>query len=167
MTYKNQKIEIHSDFKEIHIVESFIDGICDLFHIGFDYYGFIKTAVIEAVENAIVHGNSRDTSLRVYISCTQTKDGLLFSIKDEGRGYKVSDFFDASRNYSFKENTAGRGLFIIKTLSDNLDFNDKGSEIRLTFIVRGMNKEVSTQREEYLTDYQDNKSKSTKDILTD
>lgn len=46
----------------------------------------IRTAISEAVTNAIVHGYGNDPTKKVYMSCTAENDLLTFVIEDKGKG---------------------------------------------------------------------------------
>lgn len=46
----------------------------------------IRTAISEAVTNAIVHGYGNDPTKKVYMSCTAEEDLLTFVIEDKGKG---------------------------------------------------------------------------------
>ena len=56
----SMKIKIPSLPENLRVVESFIDNIKEEYCLTDDIYGNIMITVIEAVNNAIIHGNKKD-----------------------------------------------------------------------------------------------------------
>ena len=51
----------------------------------------IETALREALENAVVHGNGREHGKRVYVDCRCYMDGeVSITVQDEGRGFDTN-----------------------------------------------------------------------------
>jgi len=51
------KLVFNSDTKNINLVEKLIDDLSNQFGLHSDVYGKLLLAVVEGVNNAIVHGN--------------------------------------------------------------------------------------------------------------
>lgn len=91
----------------------------------------VVTSVIEAVGNAIMHGNEEDISKEIYILVQINNNKLSIKVRDEGKGFDV----DSLPNPLAPENLlnpCGRGILLIKSFMDNVmfDFHDgKGSTI--------------------------------------
>ena len=62
----------------------------------------------------------------------QSKKSISFVIKDEGPGFDESKIPDPTSPENL-DNIKGRGVFLIKNLTDNVKFRKKGSEIELVF----------------------------------
>lgn len=127
-----QKIVLSSEFDEVQKLEGYVDELQQW--TGFDHedYARIMLTLSEAATNAIVHGNKEDPSKKVYISATLDSSSLLISVVDEGPGFDP----EKVRNPLKEENLlkeGGRGLYLIKEYADNLSFNEKGNELRMTF----------------------------------
>jgi serine/threonine-protein kinase RsbW len=91
-------------------------------------------AVTEAVNNAIKHGNDGDKSKNVSLSLS-LKDSLIqFVIKDEGSGFDYENLPDPTSPENI-EKIGGRGIFLMKHLSDQVEFKDKGKEVQLSFYI--------------------------------
>ncbi len=89
----------------------------------------ITLAISEAISNAIKHGNKADPNKKITITVIISKDKITIKIKDEGGGFKLNTI----PNPTEKENLlkeSGRGIFIIKNVVDNLQYNftDTGTE---------------------------------------
>lgn len=135
-----EKLIIQSDRKHLIEVERFVSIVCDSFHIH-NYAGSIAMSLLQAVENAIVHGNNNDSSKTVTIICDQCKGGVCFSVSDQGNG------FDFSKFGSIPENSEqGTGIFIMKTFSDDLSFENGGRTVKMTFNVNGISASRALER---------------------
>lgn len=129
---KSIKISIPSLIENIKIIESFIDNAREKFSINEDIYGNIMISVTECVTNAIVHGNSLDGSKKVDLELHLDDNQVQFIIKDEGIGFDYEHLDDPTEPENL-ENPGGRGIFIMKHLSDEVKFEDFGRKTILTF----------------------------------
>lgn len=126
------KIKIPSITDNVSVVESFIDNLKDKISLSDNIYGNILISVTEAVNNAIVHGNKEDKAKKVELYLKQSKKSISFVIKDEGPGFDESKIPDPTSPKNL-DNIKGRGVFLIKNLTDNVKFRKKGSEVELVF----------------------------------
>lgn len=125
-------IQVPSIIENIRMIESFIDNAKERFHLDEDIYGNIMIAVTEAVNNAIKHGNSGNSSKNVYLSLILNENLLKFVIKDEGQGFDYHDLPDPTAPENL-EKPGGRGIFLMKHLSDEVEFKDGGKVVELSF----------------------------------
>jgi serine/threonine-protein kinase RsbW len=129
---KTIKISIPSLIENIKMIESFIDNAKESFEINDDIYGNIMISVTECVSNAIIHGNQSDKNKLVHLELTMENDLLKFTIKDEGMGFDASELKDPTAPENI-EKTGGRGIFLIKQLTDDVKFEDNGKKTVLSF----------------------------------
>lgn len=125
-------IQIPSIVENIRMIESFIDNAKERFHLDEDLYGNIMIAVTEAVNNAIKHGNSNNSSKNVFLSLTLNENLLKFIIKDEGAGFEYNNLPDPTAPENL-EKPGGRGIFLMKHLSDEVSFTENGKTVQLSF----------------------------------
>lgn len=128
------KIQIPSLIENIRVVESFIDNSKEKFNIEDDIYGNIMVAVTESVNNAIRHGNKFDKDKNVLLSLFVDEDRLRFEIEDEGPGFDFTNLNDPTAPENI-ENPGGRGIFLMKNLSDEVEFFNDGRKVQLTFFI--------------------------------
>jgi serine/threonine-protein kinase RsbW len=131
---KNISIEIPSLAENIRIIESFIDNAKEKYRLDDDIYGNIMIAVTEAVNNAIRHGNKDNSSKNVFISLSLEEGMIKFKIKDEGDGFDFHKLPDPTSPENVSK-PGGRGIFLMKHLSDEVDFKDNGKVVELSFYV--------------------------------
>jgi len=125
-------IQIPSIIDNIRMIESFIDNAKERFHLDEDLYGNIMIAVTEAVNNAIKHGNGGNSSKNVLLSLTLNDNLLKFVVKDEGSGFDHNDLPDPTAPENL-EKPGGRGIFLMKHLSDEVEFRENGKTVELSF----------------------------------
>ncbi len=82
----------------------------------------LKTAVAEACINAIEHGNKMDASTKIGISLTVDKDRLQVAVQDEGSGIGPVATPNIDSQIEGKTDTRGWGIFLIKSLMDEVTF---------------------------------------------
>ncbi|MGC4021989.1 MAG: ATP-binding protein [Cyclobacteriaceae bacterium] len=129
---KNISIQIPSLSENIRIIESFIDNAKEKYLLNDDIYGNIMIAVTEAVNNAIKHGNQDNSSKNVTLSLS-LQDGLIkFKVQDEGDGFNFQQLPDPTAPENISK-PGGRGIFLMKHLSDEVDFKENGKVVELSF----------------------------------
>jgi anti-sigma regulatory factor (Ser/Thr protein kinase) len=127
-----KKLHIESKIANIRNVENAIDDITGDAGINQDNYGKILIATLEAVNNAIVHGNKSDSKKYVDIEILLTNKELIITVKDQGKGFSPQDVPDPTKPENI-EAVNGRGLFLMKKLADNIEFNKIGNRVKMTF----------------------------------
>lgn len=128
------KIQFPSLEENIRIVESFIDNAKDKFNLDDDIYGNIMVAVTESVNNAIRHGNKNDKRKNVYLSVFFNENQIKFTVVDEGSGFDYRNLPDPTSPENL-DKPSGRGIFLMRHLSDEVNFNKEGSEVELCFYI--------------------------------
>lgn len=85
----------------------------------------IKLILIEAVNNAFIHGNKKDKEKAICVEWKLEANLLEFSVTDCGDGVEKL----SNHNYEEEDilSESGRGLLIIKSYSDSVEF--KGNSI--------------------------------------
>ena len=122
-----------SDPANVSEVQPYIDRIVQQFNIKNDLYGNILVSVTEAVTNAIIHGNQADTSRQVFLDTKVINDTLLaFRITDQGPGFDFDHVPDPTAPSNIHD-LNGRGVFLMRQLSDGVVFSDNGSTVELKF----------------------------------
>ncbi|MEM9831550.1 MAG: ATP-binding protein [Bacteroidota bacterium] len=125
-------ISIPSLSENIRMIESFIDNAKEQFSLNDDIYGNIMIAVTESVNNAIRHGNKGDSRKNVNLSFRLSDSSIIFWVKDEGAGFDHSNLPDPTAPENI-DKPGGRGIFLMKHLSDEVNFHDEGCTVELIF----------------------------------
>ena len=152
MKNEQRTLSLKSVPESFNQVEMLIEEVCNEYKLNHSYLGCIITSVSEAFQNALIHGNKNVAEKLITISFKKVATGINFSISDEGEGFNHKDIpevNDKSKEVVFP----GRGLFLIKSLSDEVVFNESGSEISLGFKTSSINIETSIDRVEKFQEY--------------
>ncbi|MBK8927872.1 MAG: ATP-binding protein [Crocinitomicaceae bacterium] len=127
-------IEIASKLEKIHEVESLVDKVSAEMGLSEDHYGNVLIAVTEAVNNAIIHGNKYSNDKSVVVSVAKGDKEIIFTVSDKGSGFDFNNLPDPTAPENI-EKPDGRGIFLMKNLSDGVAFENAGSTVRITFAV--------------------------------
>ncbi len=128
----NKEICLKSQPANIVLIEPFIEEVRKRLNIADDMYGNILVCITEAVNNAILHGNKADADKNVVISIQRNHNKLTCLIKDEGCGFDFTNLPDPTAPENI-ENAGGRGIFLMKHLSDLVVFSNDGSKVEIQF----------------------------------
>lgn len=91
----------------------------------------LRTALAEALANAIVYGNRQDPSKRVDVRVEFEPEVVRVHVQDEGDGFDHASLPDPTSPDRIILDR-GRGLFLIRHLVDELQFNDTGNALCMT-----------------------------------
>lgn len=131
------EISIRSEIINIVKIESFIESFAEHFQLHADLYGKVSLSVIEAVNNAILSGNKQVPDKLVVVTAEKDENVFRITVKDEGDGFDYTHIPDPTLPDNIKK-IAGRGLYLMKTLSDELIFEDGGSKVILIFKLKNL-----------------------------
>ena len=127
-----ESITIISDIEKLRVVETLVDTLSKKLGISDEVYGKILISTVEAVNNAILHGNKGNAEKTVTVDFTA--DGNLFevTVTDEGEGFDYNHLPDPTDPENI-ENLHGRGVFIMKSLADIIECNLPGNQVKMRF----------------------------------
>ena len=91
----------------------------------------IEIAVLEALANAVIHGNGENPDKQVHLSCRCSMDGeVSIVVRDEGEGFDSRAVPDPTEPQGLLL-THGRGLHLMRTLMDEVSFEENGTVVRM------------------------------------
>ncbi|MFY7668475.1 MAG: ATP-binding protein [Crocinitomicaceae bacterium] len=128
-----EQIKLPSDYNALVDVENLVDRVCNGLGVQDEAYGNVLIAVTEAVNNAIQHGNELKKELFVDVSVGDKTEEFCFSVKDEGRGFDFNGLPDPTAPENLLKE-GGRGIFLMKNLSDDLIYNSSGNSVSIYFV---------------------------------
>ncbi len=88
----------------------------------------VNLALVEAITNAIDHGNQCDPQKNVFVSCRISNNLVEMSVRDEGSGFS-KDTLPDPRNEERLDLPTGRGVLLIYGFMTKVWFNDPGNEL--------------------------------------
>lgn len=91
----------------------------------------LRTALAEALANAIVYGNRQDPDKTVEVRVEFDPLEIRVHVCDEGDGFDPTSLPDPTTPDRLTCDR-GRGLFLIRHLVDDLEFNETGNALCMT-----------------------------------
>jgi serine/threonine-protein kinase RsbW len=127
-----KNISISSRIENLREIERLIDELSAKYNLGAEVYGNILIACLEAVNNAISHGNKLDPGKEVKVRFVLEDNRLVVTTEDQGSGFDYENIPDPTAPENI-ENIDGRGIFLMKQLSDGLTFYEEGRISEMVF----------------------------------
>jgi len=90
----------------------------------------LRLALVEAITNAMEHGNKWDENKRVRVFAEMTSGQLKVTVADQGGGFdhrELTNPTDSERLLAER----GRGVFLINSIMDQVLYNGAGNEVTL------------------------------------
>ena len=127
-------VEIPSDVRYIDSVVELATRKCRELHLPPRKCSLnVRVALAEAISNAILRGNGDAHHKHVRVRATVSDDAVVFDVVDEGPGFDLAADRPDPTSPENIEHEDGRGLFLMKSLMDNVErFQADGNVVRLT-----------------------------------
>jgi serine/threonine-protein kinase RsbW len=91
----------------------------------------LALALTEALANAIKHGSKNDPSLKVQCQVIAEGSAMIIIVRDSGPGFDPASVANPLESAGLTADH-GRGLHMIRQLVDEVRFERRGAEIRMT-----------------------------------
>jgi serine/threonine-protein kinase RsbW len=114
-------------------VEAAADKMAEEAGLSEDERFHVTMAVREAAVNAVLHGNEYDAGRKIAVGLENTGESLVFTIADEGSGFIPEEVPDPLAPENLLRGT-GRGIFLIRSLMDEVHFRQLNPGTELTLI---------------------------------
>ncbi len=128
-----QSFRLSSTMESVSEVEEAADHMATEAGLDEDQRFHIGMAVREAAINAVLHGNEYDPTRQIDVSLENTGKDLVFVIADEGNGFNPDKVPDPLATENLLRGT-GRGIFLIRSLMDEVHFRQLHPGTELTLI---------------------------------
>jgi len=127
-------VQIASIQENLREIEKLIDEFNEIEELDESLYGKVMLATIEAANNAIVHGNKLDPEKKVKVEIIKRRERIEVYVEDQGNGFDYMRIPDPTAPENI-ENIHGRGVFLMKQLSDEVNFYKNGTKVQILFKV--------------------------------
>lgn len=131
-TQQHQAIILDSRIESVDQAEATAERVAA--NAGFDESDQhrIAMAVREITVNAVMHGNAYDRGKKVTIEFELLPDALVVSIRDQGRGFDLTNVSDPLAPENLLRQS-GRGIFLARAFMDQVDVqpSSSGTSVRL------------------------------------
>ncbi|MRT93843.1 ATP-binding protein [Ancylomarina sp. 16SWW S1-10-2] len=113
-------------------VENLISNLSSHYNINQEAKDKVSLAVLEAVKNAICHGNKLDYKKTVTVHFQISENSISCEIMDEGDGFDFLCVPDPTLPENI-EKLSGRGLFLMNYLADSVKYSADGRHVKMIF----------------------------------
>ena len=127
-----KELVVSSKIENLRLIEKFVDDISAEVKLSSELYGNVLIAILEAANNAIVHGNKLNENKKVTLKASTLDKSLKITMEDEGPGFDYTNIPDPTSPENI-ENISGRGVFLMKKLSDSVSFYKNGALVEINF----------------------------------
>lgn len=127
-----KRLRIESSISNLRIVENAIDEVMNEIGITQENYGKILVSTLEAVNNAIMHGNKYEKDKIVDVEISFRNQNLKIKISDEGKGFTPEEVPDPTIPQNL-ETLNGRGIFLMSKLADEIKYSKRGNAVTMFF----------------------------------
>jgi len=124
-------LELPNDLRAIERAVDYLLARCS--EAGFDCEGValkLRVGVTEALSNAMLYGNARDPRKRVLVEAKVEAESVTVRVTDEGHGFDPNSVPDPTLPCNLSR-PGGRGIYLIRTLMDRVEFNERGNSITM------------------------------------
>jgi serine/threonine-protein kinase RsbW len=121
---KENKIIIPSSLDYLETVDRFVENKLRKEGWDKDQIADVAISLSEVVTNAIVHGNKSDPQKKVSVQVSLKPDEIMICVTDQGTGFNSSCIPNSIDKENLLKET-GRGIFIVRSLMDNVEIENK------------------------------------------
>ncbi len=89
-----------------------------------------RVGITEALANAVLYGNASDPSKSVRVEVSLNTARVVIRVVDQGNGFDPARIPDPTHP-DHLQRPGGRGLFLIRQLMDEVEYNSPGNAVRL------------------------------------
>lgn len=136
ITYSATKI-IQSEKNAVCEVEPLLFALKEQINFSEETFFNVLVAITEAVNNAVRHGNKCDPEKQVFLSIHSYAQKVVFVVRDQGVGFDPGEIDDPRKPENLLKE-GGRGIFIIRSIADDvkIDNSGNGTVMTITFNIK-------------------------------
>lgn len=131
MANESYRLTLKSTYEESERIPEFVDDLQTRCSLTEDETSTLMLLLSEAVTNAIEHGNQNDAEKNVDVQIQIDNKAITSIVSDEGEGFDPSSVKDPLKKENLMD-VGGRGIFLIRELSDSFDFENDGRTVRFS-----------------------------------
>lgn len=124
-------LELPSDLRIIEAAVTYLVDRLRTFQFGGSRLDLnFRVGLTEALANAVLYGNGSDPEKSVRVEVSLDSSRAVIRVVDQGNGFDPSRVPDPTHPDNLHR-SGGRGLFLLRQLMDEVEYNDRGNAVRL------------------------------------
>jgi len=131
MANESYRLTLKSTYEESERIPDFVNDLQTGSSLTEDETSTLMLLLSEAVTNAIEHGNQNNPEKNVDVHIRIGEKDITSTVSDEGVGFDPSSIKDPLKEENLLD-VGGRGIFLIRELSDSFEFENEGRTVRFT-----------------------------------
>ena len=130
-------LELPNDIRSIeHAVEYVAQHCSGCYEYARHFNLNFRVGLTEALSNAMLYGNNSDPDKRVRVEVTIGVEEVSVRVTDQGVGFDPAMVPDPTLPDNISK-SGGRGIFLMKALMDEVQFNERGNSVTLVLRFEG------------------------------
>ena len=124
-------LELPNDVRSIENAVSYVVSRCSCCEVAARRLNLnFRVGLTEALSNAMLYGNAQDPDKRVRVEVVLGEASITARVTDEGVGFDPASVPDPRTPQNLCKE-GGRGLFLMRELLDEVEYNDQGNSVTL------------------------------------
>lgn len=134
-TTKIYELTCASAFEHVEEFAGLVQGVANDLALPEEEEVDLMIAVMEAVNNAILHGNQEDETKKIRMKIEAESSAITVWVQDEGHGFVLNAVPDPLAPANVM-NASGRGILMMQAFMDDVEIlpTDTGTVVKLTKI---------------------------------
>ena len=130
-------LELPNDIRSIeHAVEYVTRHCSGCYEYARRFNLNFRVGLTEALSNAMLYGNNSDPEKYVRVEVTIRVEEVSVRVTDQGVGFDPAMVPDPTLPDNISK-SGGRGIFLMKALMDEVQFNERGNSVTLVLRFEG------------------------------
>ena len=127
-----RRLTIHSSMQMVRRAEEMTEEVIKWAGLSGDQEECVCMAVMEAVVNAILHGNHQDPAKQVDLEFDVSEGVITVTVRDQGEGFNPAALPDPRAPENLLK-SSGRGILMIRACMDEVEIRPSkdGTEVRM------------------------------------
>lgn len=128
-----EELSIQSSYDALDEAVALVEEASGRMGLGEDDETDLMISIMEALNNAIQHGNQGDETKQVHLKLESSPEEIIIWVRDEGAGFDLASVPDPTDPDNLM-NVSGRGILMMKSFMDEVDFSpgSKGLVVKMT-----------------------------------
>ncbi len=129
------QLVLNSDEEQLRKVPNYVRQIIDKHKLNPQISNELLLILSEAIMNAMIHGNKRESNKQVQVNCSFQQPFLHFSVADQGMGFNLKTI-DTGITRQKINKEGGRGVLLMQNFCEDIQYQTKRRTLLLKYKVK-------------------------------